>query len=118
MEYGKGHIENRSVLLKRKIKSFIRKQWVFKNVWTLSLQKVPIELLPLWANGVEQFFTRPKIRIEAQYLPHEIAFTTKDEYQRMSLYTFVLQECSPDGPENEWELTKAQAQARGYKVYK
>ena len=42
MEYGKGHIENRSVLLKRKIKNFIRKQWVFKNVWTLSLQKVPI----------------------------------------------------------------------------
>ena len=82
MEYGKGHIENRSVLLKRKIKNFIRKQVVFKNEWTLSLQKVPIELLPLWANRVEQFFTQPKIRIKAQYSPHWIAFTTKDECQR------------------------------------
>ena len=116
MDNEKGHIENRTVLLKRKIKNFIRKQVVFKNEWTLSLQKVPIELLPLWANRVEQFFTQPKIRIEAQYAPHEIAFTAKDECQRMSLYTFILKECSPDGTENEWELYKAQAQ--GYKVYR
>ena len=118
MDNEKGHIENRTVLLKRKIKNFIRKQVVFKNEWTFSLQKVPIELLPLWANCVEQFFTRTKIRIEAQYSPHEIAFTTKDERQRMSLYTFLLQECSPDGTENKWELTKGQAKAWGDKVYK
>ena len=82
MEY-----ENRSVLLQSKIKNFIRKQWVFKNDWTLSLQKVPIDLLTLWANRVEQFFTQHQIRIEAQYPSHWIAFTTKDECQRMSLYT-------------------------------
>ena len=48
---------------------------VFKTEWTLSFQKVPIDLLTLWANRVEQFFTQDKIRIEAQYLPHWIAFT-------------------------------------------
>ena len=87
MDNEKGHIENRTVLLKRKIENFKRKQVVFKNEWTLSLQKVPIELLPLWANRVEPFFTQPKFRIEAQYSPHWIAFTAKDECQRMSLYT-------------------------------